>query len=137
LPENLGIDHKDEHSDFGELLAMEGPWPWDKPVAIYPLQISDRVRAQRGWFTIHGNDPDPLEVQAPGDLFKLILGPECVEEALKFLELFGLNRFSMYTDLDSLALWIRQESLPLAKTPPAQRTRPVQKRRRDQKHHQA
>src|ERR1043165_6974020 len=66
LPKYLGLDpNTDEYRDFGEMLATEGDWYWDAPVAIYPAQIHDRVKAQRGWFTIHGQSRAPLEVQAP------------------------------------------------------------------------
>jgi hypothetical protein len=79
-------------------------------VAIYPAQINDRVRAQRGWFTIHGADRRPLEVQAPRYVRKLVLQQGCIEEAIKFLELAGLHRFSIFPDLENLALWIGQRN---------------------------
>ena len=50
-----------EFWDYGELLNSPGEWLHDGPVAIYPLQISDRMRAQRGWFTMFGNSRSPLE----------------------------------------------------------------------------
>jgi hypothetical protein len=61
LPRYLGSDSNGVYLDFGELLVADGPWDWDGPVAIYPIQINERVRAQRGWFTVHGNDRRPLE----------------------------------------------------------------------------
>jgi len=121
LPKYLGLDGEQEYWDFGELLAASGNWAWDNPVAIYPAQINDRVRAQRGWFTIHGNDRSPLEVQAPRYLLKLVLQPKCISEALNFLELAGLHRFSIYPDLDNLAAWIRQGNLAWANTRRAHR----------------
>jgi hypothetical protein len=111
LPRYLGVDDDDEYVDFGELLAAEGPWAWDGPVAIYPIQINERVRAQRGWFTIHGNDRRALDDQFPQSVIKLILKPECIPPALEFLQLAGFNRFSIYPDLGNLAIWIREERL--------------------------
>lgn len=107
LPRYLGLDEDEEYWDFGELLAADGPWAWDGPVAIYP----ERVRAQRGWFTIHGNDRRALEAQLPRTVVKLILGPDCIASARGFLSLAGFNRFSIYPDLENLATWIRQEKL--------------------------
>jgi hypothetical protein len=114
LPRYLGLDADDEYWDFGELLAASGSWAWDGPVAIYPIQINERVRAQRAWFTIHGNDRRALEDQFPHSVVKLILKPECMPPALNFLQLAGFNRFSIYPDLDNLATWIRAERLQWA-----------------------
>jgi hypothetical protein len=127
LPKYLGL-FKGHYWDFGELLAADGRWGWDKPVAIYPAQINDRVRAQRGWFTIHGNDRRPLENQVPDEVVKLVLYRKCVDEALKFLALAGVNRFSIYPDLENLARWIRQENVEYSEV---LRVRKARHRRRD------
>lgn len=111
LPRYLGLDEcKDDYWDFGELLASDGEWGWDGPAAIYPVQINDRVQAQSGWFTIHGNDRRPLEAQLPDKVVKLVLGPRCVQQSLEILRLAGLHRFSMYPDLDNLADWLSQQN---------------------------
>jgi hypothetical protein len=126
LPKYLGLDANRRCRDFGELLAQPGDWSWSKPVAIYPAQINDRVRAQRGWFTIHGADRRPLEVQAPRFVLKLVLKRDCIAEAVKFLELAGLHRFSIFPDLENLALWIGQRNLAWAnrrRTQKANRTK--------------
>jgi hypothetical protein len=116
LPRYLGLDDDQDYWDFGELLAAEGKWRWKMPVAIYPIQINDRVRAQRGWFTIHGQDRRPLEVQAPGHVAKLVLAPKCVSDARRFLNFAGINRYSVYPDLDNLARWLRTQNLEWAET---------------------
>jgi FRG domain len=109
LPRYLGLI-ENEFWDFGELLVASGKWFWNGPVAVYPTQLNDRVRAQRGWFTIHGNKRDPLEDQLPGHVVKLVLKPGCHKEALEFLRHAGFNRFSIYPDLDNLAAWIRESN---------------------------
>ena len=101
-----------------------------EPVAVYPVQISDRVRAQRGWFTIHGNNRIPLEVQAPKDVVKLILQSECVKQAKDFLELAGLHRFAIYPDLDNLARWLSETNEAWAKSRRAGKARGALKHRR-------
>jgi hypothetical protein len=107
LPRYLGFDTEREFWDFGELLTADSEWRWKMPVAISPIQINDRVRAQRGWFTIHGQDRRPLEVQAPTHVAKLVLTPKCVKDARSFLDFAGINRFSIYPDLENLARWLR------------------------------
>jgi hypothetical protein len=117
LPRYLGLRGKaNDYWDFGELLAAEGEWKWDGPVAIYPVQLGDRVRAQRGWFTIHGNIREPLEQQYPQLLWQIILEKKCIDEALLFLELAGFNKYSIYPDLDNLAIWLRQKNLEFVTT---------------------
>jgi hypothetical protein len=115
LPRYLGLDDDKEYWDFGELLVGDGKWAWDGPVAVYPIQLGERVRAQRGWFTIHGNNRKPLEEQFPRLLWKIVLEPKCVVDGLQFLEWAGFNKFSIYPDLDSLATLLRQKNLELAK----------------------
>ncbi len=110
LPRYLGLI-KGDFWDFGEMLAASGKWAWDGPVAIYPIQLNDRVRAQRGWFTIHGNDRRPLEEQYPRQILKLIIEQSCYEKVFQFLDLSGFNQFSMYPDLDHLAAWIRDKNM--------------------------
>jgi len=110
-PKYLGIEKDGEYWDFGELLDDTGEWGGDGRVAIYPVQINDRVRAQSGWFTIHGNDRRPLEVQYPGLLAKIVIEPACNNELKKMFEFTGMNKFSLYTDLDSLAEWLREDHL--------------------------
>jgi hypothetical protein len=116
LPRYLGLRGNDkDYWDFGELLAAEGEWEWDGPVAIYPVQLGDRVRAQRGWFTIHGNSRKPLEEQYPQLLRKIILEKKCIEE-LPFLEWAGFNKYSIYPDLDNLAIWLKQKNSEFVNT---------------------
>ena len=91
LPRYFG-EYGEEYWDFGELLVSGGKWAWDGPVAIYPIQINERVRAQRGWFTIHGNDRRPLEEQFPKLVIKLVLDAPCVTEGRSFLQMSGFNR---------------------------------------------
>jgi hypothetical protein len=59
------IDGENETYDYDDLLDREA-FHWKSPVSIYPIQRGNRVRAQRGWFTIQGTDERPLEQQARG-----------------------------------------------------------------------
>jgi hypothetical protein len=112
LPKDLGYDKKrDKYWDFGDLLVDPHEWGWDGPVAVYPIQINERVRAQRGWFTIHGSSRAPLEKQFPNLVSKMTLDEHCAAEAREFLDQAGHNVFSIYPDYDSLAKLIKEESL--------------------------
>lgn len=106
-PKYLGLIG-DDFWDYGELLTATGQWQHDGPVAIYPLQISERMRAQRGWFTIHGNCSEPLEDQCPGCVVRIVLEPGVLQEARDFLELAALKPYAVYPDLDHLGVEIYQ-----------------------------
>ncbi len=93
--------------EYGEALIASDDWANDGPVAIYPLQISERMRAQRGWFTFHGNNRQPLDEQYPDLVVRIDLAGQAIAEAREFLNLAGLKPYSLYPDLDHLAeeLW--------------------------------
>jgi len=102
-PRFLGYILKDDETyDYGELLDGN-KFHWTMPVAIYPIQRSNRVRAQRGWFTIHGSAHRPLEVQAPDSVAQVLFPESAVDDAMRFFEQAGLNEYTVYADLDSLA----------------------------------
>jgi hypothetical protein len=109
LPARLGL-FDGEYWDFGDMLLGAGPWWWETAGAIYPIQINERVRAQRGWFTIHGEDREPLEKQVPHLVGRVDIEPAAVPEILTTLDTFGFNRFSIYPDLENLAGWLRSKS---------------------------
>jgi len=73
------------------------------PIAIYPLRGNQRLFNQKGLFTIHGESLDPIEKQTPKCLHRLKIPMDSIEDAKKFLELAGINSYSIYNDLESLA----------------------------------
>jgi hypothetical protein len=82
-PRYLGyIAEDDETYDYGDMIDVD-LIHWKMPVAIYPIQRSNRVRAQR--------------------VAQVILPSQAIGDALRFLEHAGLNEYTMYADLDSLA----------------------------------
>lgn len=109
-PEYLGYDaDEDEFWSYSEILIEEEPeFEWDYPVAIYPNQKANRMHAQRGWFTIHGDDPRPLnKILKRPDAKRMLrcveLRPRAVQEARRFLEIAGINEYSLFPDLDGLS----------------------------------
>lgn len=89
--------------DYGDLLEAGG-MSWKYPIAIYPLQSNVRMRAQRGWFTVHGQKRKPLEVVHEGSVAKIILPASCFGSALEFLASAGLTDSLLFPGLDGLAL---------------------------------
>ena len=102
-PRYLGWD-EDEGTfyTYGDLL-VEQLIDWEWPVAVYPMQRMARMRAQRGWFTIHGTDSRPIEQIAPECVLRIAFDGQSEEESRELLDLLGFDRFTIFTDLDSLA----------------------------------
>jgi Lhr-like helicase len=95
--------------DYGDLLD-DGGVKWKNPVAIYPKQVNARMRAQRGWFTIHGSDRRPLDVLAPERVAKIILEPKAMQEAGNFLTNAGVSHGMLFPDLDGLARELNEKN---------------------------
>jgi hypothetical protein len=102
-PRYLGWDEREQtFYTYGDLLVEQLiDWKW--PVAIYPMQRMARMRAQRGWFTMHGTDSRPIEEIAPQCVLRIDFDGQSEKETRDLLDLLGFDRFSMFTDLDSLA----------------------------------
>jgi hypothetical protein len=112
------IDIKREGLDYYELLLNQHNWPYDAPIPIYPPSSIPRVRAQSGFFTVHGNSKDPLEEQVPPNketyLGKIILSEGASKFFLdKICRISGLNEFSIYRDLDSLGKMLRDKFIKM------------------------
>ncbi len=101
-----------EFWDFGDILLEGIGMDWQTPIAIYPEQRALRVRAQKGWFTLHGDDVRPLDEQVPGVASKVDLPPEAIPAARHFLDLAGLDDFAVFPDLDGLARTLTAKNTP-------------------------
>jgi hypothetical protein len=105
-PKNLGWDHDEQDFyDYGDLL-LEQAMDFETPVALYPIQKSARLAAQRGYFTIHGDSHDPLEEVFPAVLRVVQIHPNVVSEAREFLSLAGLDEHVLFPDLDGLQRYL-------------------------------
>jgi hypothetical protein len=83
---------------------------WDKrpfapriPIAMEPPFQNNRIFAQRGVFTIHGDDPRGLEEQYQDCIRKVILPLDAREDAFEFLEFASLNQLSIFPDIVGVA----------------------------------
>ena len=92
--------------DFSDYLVDYGKnagFDWNEPVALYPLQRDARLHAQRGFFTIHGEDTRPLDQITPSLVKRVPLPREAWRDARLFLRDSGIDEFLMFPDLDGLA----------------------------------
>ena len=97
---------------YGDMVAeREDGIDWKWPCAIYPMQRIARMRAQKGWFTIHGTNPKPIDEIAPQCLARIDFVGQSVTEAQQMLSLLGIDAFSVMADLDSLSATIVEKNL--------------------------
>lgn len=95
--------------DYGDMLD-DGAVMWEDPVAIYPKQINARMRAQRGWFTVHGTDIRSLDAIAPECVANVSMEPKAISEAAEFLATAGIAHGILFPDLDGLARELNEKN---------------------------
>ncbi|MGL6619025.1 hypothetical protein ACSZN6_16790, partial [Aeromonas hydrophila] len=85
------------------------------PAAIYGIHNSPRIVAQRGSFTIQGNNLTPLDIiftgatdWDPKTLRKIIIPKDKIDGILKMLICMGITDATIYPDLNGLALEIKR-----------------------------
>lgn len=79
------------------------------PLALLPPYTNVRLAAQQGVFTIHGHDPEPLQsfLNTPAKcqirLARIVLDRANTAHLWAELELAGVNRLTLFPDLDSVS----------------------------------
>ena len=101
-----------DENEFGytKIYWEHSPFAATAPVAIEPIFINDRMLAQRGMFTVHHDNIDPIEDVFPKAIKKVILPATVIPAALEFLELSNLNMFSVFPDLAGLSNYLTSTS---------------------------
>lgn len=67
---------------------------------LFPYHITKRITAQNGVFTVHPNPTTPYDSES---LIKLIVPSDLRQEIQLSLDAFGINRASLFPDLDGIA----------------------------------
>ena len=83
----------------------------EKPLAIRPGSISDRIRAQKGVFTVHGTPEVGFTGEVDACLKKVILPADAKEEARDFLKWANLDEYTIYPDIVGMARHIKRKIL--------------------------
>jgi hypothetical protein len=78
------------------------------PIAIRPNFSNYRMLAQRGLFTIHGDDLTPIENLCPKAVTKVLLSRDTIDEANEFLEFANINEYTVFPDMNGVADYIRR-----------------------------
>lgn len=103
-PRYLAYDaDKEVEWDYEDLLLDSPGMGWRNPIALYPVQKSNRLHAQRGYFTIHGDRHKTIDALAPKCVRCVPLAASLLDDAKAFLDLAGINEYLLFPDLDGLA----------------------------------
>ncbi len=110
LSDQRGVERDYEH-------FVVGGYPrfgWDYPVSLYPLQLSNRLQAQRGYFTIHGENERSLdEINARvRKKFAVRIDLEdsrLIDEVRWYLDASGIDTHLLFPDLDGLARYLHEK----------------------------
>ena len=89
--------------------ATKRQWPFDLPVALAAPWRNARVAAQKGYFTIHGNDLRPVEECAPSCVKRIDIPQHLVRDIIRLLNSSATNTFSQFPDLDGLSMKLRRQ----------------------------
>ena len=77
-------------------------------LAILANRTTARVIAQRAVFTIHADLDKNLEETCPAAVQKFPIPRDALSDAKDFLQMAGVNHFSLFPDLDGLGTWLRE-----------------------------
>lgn len=126
LQGNSYIQTTDSIRNIGETERLDEIWDLSdvflntnvaNTFAMYPSKNNSRLLAQNGYFTVQSNSLQDLEAElkevCPDDkekiLKKIVLTPDLVESTYEYLTVNGINRFSVYNDIDGLCYYLNKE----------------------------
>lgn len=101
LPADVDFDYK-------KIYWNRKPFAANHPIAVYPPMQSQRLFAQRGTFTIHGEEAVGLELQCADIVRKVILPQVAMEAAAEFLGHASLDEYAVYPDIVGMAKYLRR-----------------------------
>jgi hypothetical protein len=79
--------HTDRQFDYYECFIRKDNWPFIKPMPFRPPKLTPRIRAQRGFFTVHERYRRPLDCIFRGHVRQIRLHADAIDDARRFLEL--------------------------------------------------
>ena len=117
LNSNSGLrsikDIPDEKFEYQAVYWHSDPFSPTYPIAIAPPFQNERMLAQSGTFTIHGNDRGAIEELAPDAVVKVVLPESTIDGAREFIEYADLNPHRIYPDLLGIASHLKRKYLGL------------------------
>ena len=81
--------------------------------AIVPRRSNDRLISQNGFFTVQGTKGIPLDEESSDFFIKIEINDELAKECKEFLEINGINYYSLYGGIDGLCNYLKNELLKI------------------------
>lgn len=98
-----------QNKSYIDVEEYPNPFRYKEVGKFIPRHLTRRITTQGGLFTIH---PDPYELFESNDMEKIVI-PNAIRATLKkTLNKYGVDRFSLFPGLDSLAAhieWLQSE----------------------------
>ena len=102
------IKHSDDPGfSYRSVYWNKVPFAPRLPIALEPPFQNGRLFAQRGTFTVHGDDERSLDAQCPDCIRKVLLPSVARKGAAEFLQFASLNELSIFPDMVGIASHIR------------------------------
>lgn len=103
LPHDLSFNYK-------EIYWNKNPYVPVYPIAIEPDYANDRIKAQTGKFTIHGDDTTAIEILNPTAVKKIVIPKSIISEILEYLKLFNITSNAIYPDMQGMVEYVKDLS---------------------------
>lgn len=101
---SIGDFHIDPDMDYYSRFIRKRDWPYRFAMPFFSPTPNERIRAQRGFFTVHGIDERSIHLTATHHVRYVPVPPEICDEAREFLSLAGIDDNSLFPDHDG---WLR------------------------------
>ena len=105
----IAVFHREKDFDYYERILRNKNWPFQHPMPYRPAKLIPRIRAQRGFFTVHGNDIRSIDGIFQKKAVQIPIPKNARTEARKFLELSGINTLSMFPDREGYSSYVDQK----------------------------
>jgi FRG domain len=102
----------DDKIDFGVHCIISKETKVNNPFAILAPHGNNRISAQRGMFTIHGNFKEPIEDLCPDAVRKINIPKDLAEVVKTHLETLGIDDFSLFPDHEGLKNYLNKKYTP-------------------------
>ncbi|MGD1458016.1 MULTISPECIES: FRG domain-containing protein [Vibrio harveyi group] len=93
--------------DLNIAQVMAGNCSIEEPYAIRPPHGNSRISAQRGFFTVHMNSPEPIEKLCPEAVRRIDIAPDDIDRFKRQLRYLSIDEFAMFPDQDGLAAHLK------------------------------
>lgn len=103
----VGLDDFPEYSKSYVDTPRTEDWQFEKPVFLQIPWSSNRIAAQKGFFTFHSN-PIPMEESHKKYVRRVELPEAAIDGAKRFLVDAGINEHTIFPDLEGFGRFLKQ-----------------------------